>query len=193
MFNGAFEAKRETETMSQNALKTFAENVGRDWGPLSTALVTAVRGHMETLLQAAATEEWLKSLHRDAPSNRELLRDPLHGFVLQAHIEPAGLYRPPHDHGHSWVIYAVVEGESEMGTYGRIPDADGPVRLVKRDSTRVRPGQVQVYLPGDIHDTRCIAGPALLYRFTERDLKQEDQEHHRITRFLERDGAWTAP
>jgi hypothetical protein len=179
--------------MSSNSLNAFAQNVGRDWGPLSTEVVAAIRGHMETLLQAAAPEDWLTSLHRDAPSNRELLRDPRHGFVLQAHREPAGLYRPPHDHGRSWVIYAVLEGESEMGTYGRIADADGAIRLVKRGSTRVGPGQVQVYLPGDIHDTRCVTGPALLYRFTERDLKKEGQEHHTITRFVERNGVWMAP
>jgi len=62
---------------------------------------------------------------------------------------------------------------------------------VKRGSTRVRPGQVQVYLPGDIHDTRCMAGPALLFRLTERDLKKEDREEHRVTRYVEQGGAWT--
>ena len=83
------------------------------------------------------------------------------------------------------------QGEIEMGTYARIEGADGSVRLVKRNSTRVRAGQVQVYLPGDIHDTRCMNGPALLFRFTERDLKKEDKEEHRVTRYVERDGAWT--
>ena len=38
-----------------------------------------------------------------------------------------------------------------------------------------------VYLPGDIHDTRCVTGPALLFRFTERDLKREDKEERRVT------------
>jgi len=77
-----------------------------------------------------------------------------------------------------------------MGTYARVDDAFG-TRLVKRNSTLVRPGQVQVYLPGDIHDTLCVAGPALLFRFTERDLRKEDLEEHRITRFVQRDGFWT--
>jgi hypothetical protein len=66
------------------------------------------------------------------------------------------------------------------------------VKLVKRDSTLVRPGQVQVYLPSrDIHDTRCITGPTLLFRFTERDLKKEDKEEHQVTRYVERNGVWT--
>ena len=120
-----------------------------------------------------------------------MYRDPAHGFVLLAHTEQAGLYRPPHDHGRGWVIYAMQQGESEMGTYARIENPDGSVKLVKRGATLVRPGQLQVYLPGDIHDTRCVSGPALLFRFTERDLKKEDQEEHRVTRYVERDGVWT--
>ena len=179
--------------MAQNSLQSFAQAVNADWAPLSTEVVSAVRHHMETLLKAAPTEAWLHDLHHKGAPSQELIRDANHGFVLQAHTEQTGLYRPPHDHGRSWVIYAVVKGESVMGTYGRIVDASGTVRLVMRDRTHVRPGQVQVYLPGDIHDTRCIGGPALLYRFTERDLKQEDSQHHKITRYVERCGVWVAP
>jgi hypothetical protein len=70
---------------------------------------------------------------------------------------------------------------------------DGSTKLVKRNTTVVRPGQVQVYLPDDIHDTRCLNGPALLLRFTERDLKREDKDEHRVTRYVECDGVWVAP
>jgi hypothetical protein len=80
-----------------------------------------------------------------------------------------------------------------MGTYARLDSPDGGVRLVRRGTTVMRPGDLQVYLPGDIHDTRCVQGPALLFRFTERDLKREDIEAHRVTRYVERDGAWTLP
>jgi hypothetical protein len=177
--------------MVKNSLENWIEAVRRDWGPLSTDVVANCRRHLELLVQAPASEEWLAALHRDAPTNQELYRDPDHGFVLQAHIEETGLYRPPHDHGRSWVIYAVQRGESEMGTYARIDDADGRPVLVKRNTTWVRPGQVQVYLPGDIHDTQCLAGPALLFRFTERDLRREDREEHRVTRYVEREGLWT--
>lgn len=34
-------------------------------------------------------------------------------------------------------------------------------------------------------------GPVLLFRFTERDLKKEDKDEHRVTRHVERDGAWS--
>ena len=78
-----------------------------------------------------------------------------------------------------------------MATYVRMQDPDGAARLVKRDATLVRAGQAKVFLPGDIHDTRCVTGPALLFRFTERDLKKEDKEERKVTRYVERDGVWT--
>jgi hypothetical protein len=78
-----------------------------------------------------------------------------------------------------------------MGTYGRVDGPNGNVRLVKRTATLVKPGQAQVYLPGDIHDTLCVAGPALLFRFTERDLKKEDLVDHKVTRYVQRGGFWT--
>lgn len=73
-----------------------------------------------------------------------------------------------------------------MGTYARVEDEQGKMQLVKRDSKVIQPGQVNVYLPGDIHDTRCTAGPLLLYRFTSCDLKKEV-----VTRYAQQDGIWT--
>ena len=177
--------------MAKNALETFVDEVRWAWGPLSTEVVAECRRQLEQLLRASASEDWLAALHRDPPISKVLYRDPTHGFVLLAHAESAGLYRPPHDHGRGWVIYAIQQGEIEMGTYARVEDPDGRVRLVKRDATLVRPGQVQVYLPGDIHDTLCVTGPALLLRFTGCDLRREDQEEHRVTRYVERGGVWT--
>jgi hypothetical protein len=177
--------------MAKNSLEKFIEGVRQIWGPLTSEVVAGCRQHLEELVKTPSMEEWLAALHREAPAYNEMYRDPTRGFVLLAHTEHVGLYRPPHDHGRGWVIYAIQQGEVEMGTYARIEDPDGSVKLVKRDSTLVRPGQVQVYLPGDIHDTRCISGPALLFRFTERDLKKEDKEEHRVTRYVERDGIWT--
>lgn len=177
--------------MANNTLETSIEAIKLDWGPLSSELIAKCRQHLEELLKSPQSEEWLVSLHQEAPANQELYRDPLHGFVLLAHTEHEGLYRPPHDHGRGWVIYAIQQGEIEMGTYARITNPDGSVELVKRNSTIVRPGQVQVYLPGDIHDTLCISGPALLFRFTGLDLKKEDKEEHRVTRYVNRNGIWT--
>lgn len=176
--------------MTKNSLETFVEEVASVWGPISSEVIEACRRQMEMLLKAPATEEWLATVLGDGPPSHELYRASTNGFVLLAHTEPTGLYRPPHDHGRAWVIYGVIQGESEMGTYSPTVAANGKLKLVKRNTTLVRPGQVQVYLPGDIHDTRCISGPALLLRFTERDLHKEDKVEHLVTRYVEENGNW---
>jgi hypothetical protein len=71
-----------------------------------------------------------------------------------------------------------------------VEHADGQIRLVKRDASSLRAGEARIYLPGDIHDTRCVSGPSLLFRFSDRDLKKEDQEG-RLTRYVLRNGIWT--
>lgn len=177
--------------MGKTALQSFTEGVRSQWGPLTSELAGACQKRMETLLGAPAGEAWLRALHREEPASEELHRDTSHGFVLLAHTEQAGLYRPPHDHGRSWVLYGIQHGEIEMGTYARVEDEDGGVRLVKRNTTLVRAGQAQLYLPGDIHDTRCVSDTALLFRFTERDLRVEDRQHRRLTRYVEKNGIWT--
>lgn len=176
--------------MVGNSLETFIARVRRAWGPLTSELVADCRARIEDLLRAPVTEEWLAELQRELPASRELYRDREHGFMLLAHAETKGLYRSPHDHGRGWVIYAVVQGEMEIGTYSRVQAPDGSVRLVRREAYRVRPGEAKVYLPGDIHDTRCTADAVLYLRFTERDLKKERAEHH-MTQYVERDGVWT--
>lgn len=178
-------------TIYDNSLEGFIEAVRHEWGPISSEIVAACRSHMERLMRAPAAEEWLATLHREAPANSELHRDTTHGFMLLAHTETQGLYRPPHDHGRGWVIYGIQQGELEIGTYARVAAPDGAPRLVKRDATILRAGEVRAYLPGDIHDTTCLSETALLFRFTERDLRREDREEGRVTRYIEGPGYWT--
>lgn len=160
--------------MDHDALDTFITSVRRAYGPLSSELVAHVHAQLTQLTGAPSTERWLQELKDEAPAARELHRDGRHGFLLLAHTEPQGLYRAPHDHGRGWVIYALQHGELEIGTYARTQDAQGRVQLVRRDLSVLRAGEARVYLPGDIHDTRCVNGPATLFRFTDRDLKQEE-------------------
>lgn len=177
--------------MDNNALSTFIQRTRASFGPLTTELIASVHAQLERLVQTPGTERWLQALHEERPASKELYRDAEHGFVLLAHSEPAELYRPPHDHGRGWVIYALERGEMEIGTYARVQDSDGRVRLVKRDMSLLRAGEARVYLPGDIHDTRCLVGPSLLFRFTDRDLKKEEREAHQVTRYIARDNVWT--
>lgn len=160
--------------MTDTEVRTFIAEVGAVWGPLTSELVATCRERLAALLDASAAEPWLASLHADEPESRELHRDAIHDFLLLAHTEQRGRYRPPHDHGRGWVLYAVQRGELETSSYRRIHDREGAARLVRRETFLLRPGDVRVFLPGDIHDTRCTAGPLTLLRFTSRDLSREE-------------------
>jgi len=179
--------------MPSNALDKFKAGIREDWAPISTPVVAKCRQHVAELTLADPGEDWLAALHEERPAARELLRDPAHGYMLLAHSEQQGLYRAPHDHGRAWVVYGVQSGELEVATYAKVADAAGGVRLVRRDMHVLRPGEARAYLPGDIHDTRCLSDTALLFRFTERDLRHEDQVERKLTRFVERHGEWTVP
>lgn len=174
--------------MTGTALDLFAGRVRDQWGPLTSELIAGSSAHLAELLQASRTEAWLADILHERPESRELYRDPVHGFVLLAHTEAEGRYRAPHDHGRSWVLYGVLHGVMEMATYARVEEPGEGPRLVKRGSTRVRPGDVQVYLPGDIHDTLCVSGPAIQFRFTARDLRRETS----MMRYTDAGGAWVA-
>ncbi len=177
--------------MTKTALDRFVAAVRSDWGPISSALVAQCRGHLDALTAADPSEAWLSSLLAERPATRELHREQ-DSFMLLAHSEQLGLYRPPHDHGRAWVVYAVQSGALEVGSYVRVPDVAGD-RLVQRDTIILQPGDAHAYLPGDIHDTHCLTENSLVFRFTERDQRHEDQVERKITRFVERDGAWRLP
>lgn len=179
--------------MTRDSLDQFTASMREDWAPVSTGLIANCRQRLSDLMRADETEGWLGSLTAERPASRELYRDPGNGFMLLAHTENEGLYRPPHDHGRAWVVYGVQSGELEIRTYGNIPTPEGEARLVLRDATVLKAGDTRAYLPGDIHDTRCLTECALLFRFTERDLRREDQVERKVARFAERDGHWTLP
>lgn len=96
--------------MADDALSNFIQYTRAAFGPLTTELVLSVRAQLEQLTAAPSSERWLQALHQEAPGSKELHRDPTHGFVLLAHSEATDLYRPPHDHGRGWVIYALQRG-----------------------------------------------------------------------------------
>lgn len=177
--------------MKPSSLETFVAAARSAWGPLATGVVPNCRDALARLARADVGEPWLAALLADRPAGRELHRDPDHGFVLLAHAEYEGLYRAPHDHGRAWVVYAVQSGELEVATYGKVAGPGGRPRLVLRDTAVLRAGDARAYFPGEIHDTRCLSETAMLFRFTERDLRHEDQVERKVTRFVRQGGAWT--
>ena len=172
--------------MKTNSLETFIQEIQKVWGPLATETVENSRRLMEALVKSSPGEEWSADLLGRASQelNEELYRDATHGFMLMAHSENEGRYRIPHNHGSGWVIYAVLGGEVEMRTYNPMVTPKGQMQVVRKDSYRMKAGDCKVYLPGDIHDTRCISKNVVMLRLTSCDLKVEDREG-RLIRYVE--------
>lgn len=176
--------------MSQSTLDQALATIQAAWRPLDSDLIGACLQALQRLARAPVSEPWLADLVERHPASAELARDPVRGFVLLAHAEPPGLYRPPHDHGRAWVVYAVQSGAMEVRTFIRVTDASGLPHLVQRDSTVLGPGEARAYLPGDIHDTRALDQGALQFRFTERDLRAEDRDGQ-MARYDRPQGGWS--
>jgi hypothetical protein len=174
------------------SLDEFISRVSKAWPEGAERAEETTRSGLASLTGTDASEPWLAELLAERPATRELHRDPAYGFMLLAHAENEGLYRAPHDHGRAWVVYAVQSGELEIGTYRRIELANGDVGIIEQDRSVLRPGEARLYRVGDVHDTRCLSEKAILFRFTERDLRREDVVEGKVTRFAMRDGRWTA-
>jgi len=177
--------------MSITAIDSFARAAASAWPAGGDQLIETCRGALASLAKSDCAEPWLRQLHDEKPASRELYRSLDHGFVLLAHTEREGIYRPPHDHGRAWVVYAVQSGELEVGTYVNEAEPGARPMLVENGRSIIRPGEARAYRTGDIHDTRCLSDTALLFRFTERDLRHEDLVEGKLTRFVSRDGRWT--
>ncbi len=176
--------------MISQSLETFVTRVRSAWGPLSSDLVVECREAMEALARTPSAEPWMAEILADLPAYRELYLDARSSFGLYAYAESAGTYRGPHDHGRGWVVYAVYAGEVEMQTYAKVADDEGKTRLVRRERSVIQPGQCRVFLPGDIHDTRCLAETTLKLRLTSCDFSEEKRAG-RMTEYVQRDGEWT--
>lgn len=166
-----------------NSLDNFIKETKAHWTGLNTETITKVRQLLIDLTKASAEEAWLKEIVSQRPAAKELYRDPDYGFILLAHAEHYGMYRSPHNHGAGWVFYAVRSGEMEMATYKQITTAKGTTHLVSRGTELMKAGDCKVFLPGDIHDTRCQSDDFIQYRLTSSDFKQEIKSG-RMIRFV---------
>lgn len=154
-------------------LNKYITSIVATWNSSPDSLVSQSHHFIDLITADRSLKSWILELLQKKESV-ELYRDEKHGFVLTAYKEKFGHYRVPHNHGNCWVIYSVISGEMEMGTY------DQNVYLLNQ--SRLHSSDSRVYLPGDIHDTRCLSQEVVILRFTSCDLKVEEKEG-RMKRF----------
>lgn len=175
--------------MKNEALHYFIKQVSKLWGPLSGELTKGCKQALARLIAEGKNEDWVKQLLLNKQAVAEVFRSDEHGFILQAHVESAGEYSPPHDHGNGWVIYGTVTGEVKMGIYHPVLTSTGTLKAVQKDLYVQTPGQCNVYLPGDIHDTETTEDATLMLRLTSCDFYQEFQAG-RLIRYLDNSEKW---
>jgi len=84
-----------------------------------------------------------------------LYEDPELGFCICGHVYEGAAAGAPHDHGSSWAIYGLAEGDTEMTDW----------RIVKRGEGEspnlVTPAKTYVLKPGDSHfyDVGAVHSP----------------------------------
>ena len=87
----------------------------------------------------------------DKVSNLLFYEDPDYGFVINALIKNPGGYAMIHDHGPSWTIYGVLQGEERIVHYDAAKRDDGKFDMTEKHADICRPGDVDVVPPRLIH------------------------------------------
>jgi hypothetical protein len=82
-----------------------------------------------------------------------LYEDPELGFCVCGHVYMTAATGEPHDHGSSWAIYGLAEGDTEMVDWRVVKKGEGAIpTLVEPDHSYVlRPGDAHFYDIGVIH------------------------------------------
>ncbi len=176
--------------MALNALQTssslekYIGEIRSVWGDgKDPHLPSKVKSLMEKLLATTSPDEpWMAQIINEAKPSRELYRDPDYGFIQMGHVHKQGHGNTPHDHGPCWVVYGSYSGLTEITLYGRTDDGQEPGRatLEKKELQRLSPGVAHPYLPGQIHSTHAVEGPAVVFRFLSYDLEKVERYRYSL-------------
>ena len=147
------------EAFIEDARQVFASTTD----PRTQAQETARR--MKDLL---AVPDWLED-KLDLPTEGGFERVDFHhdqeyghpegGFLLMCSVQRPGQNNLPHDHGTTWVVYGVYKGDIEQTKWRwSYPESDRTSPEIKPLESWIQgPGDIAFFLPGEIHNTRCVA------------------------------------
>ena len=118
------------------------------------AKLERVAAALGTLLQDRDLLSGELALPRRAVWESYLLYEhPELGYVVTALIHPPGWVGPPHEHGPTWTVYGVCEGEEVIRRYARLDDGarEGYAELRETRAIVAGAGTVDWVRPGEIH------------------------------------------
>jgi len=167
-----------------NSFDRYIGEIRAVWGDgKEPQLPFKIKSLMEKMLASTSPDDpWMAQLLKEGKPSRELYRDPDHGFIQMGHVHKQGHGNTPHDHGPCWVVYGSYSGRTEITLYRRTDDGKEPGRasLEKKDLQHLSPGVVYPYLPGQIHSTHAVEGPAVVFRFLSYDLEKVERYRYSL-------------
>jgi hypothetical protein len=85
-----------------------------------------------------------------------LYEDPELGFCICGHVYEKPAHGAPHDHGPSWAIYGLAEGDTEMTDWRivRKGEGDQPALVEPTRSYVMNRGDSHLYDVGDVHSPK---------------------------------------
>ncbi|MFO1082852.1 MAG: hypothetical protein U1E23_19765 [Reyranellaceae bacterium] len=98
-----------------------------------------------------------KHLTADQCKPRKVLyEDPELGFCICGHVYEKPAHGEPHDHGSSWAIYGLAEGDTEMTDWKivRKGEGDRPSLVEPERSYVLKPGDAHFYDVGVVHSPK---------------------------------------
>ncbi len=120
-----------------------------DPGPAGKQAVCALVS--KVLLDRAFVAQYLTA--EECRPRKVLYEDPELGFCICGHVYVTAAIGEPHDHGSSWAIYGLAEGDTEMVDWRVVKKGEGAIpTLVEPEKSYVlRPGDAHFYDVGVIH------------------------------------------
>jgi predicted metal-dependent enzyme (double-stranded beta helix superfamily) len=133
-------------------------------GLTGAELWSAVEPRLRELLQdpelRRAAGAWPLSHDRTNRTYTNLLffEDPELGFVINGLVKDESGNTAVHDHGDSWVLYGLLEGEETVTRYARIDDGSvaGRAELEEAGEVVLTAGDVDVVPPWSAHKERAL-------------------------------------
>jgi hypothetical protein len=106
-----------------------------------------------------------KHLTPDQCKPRKVLyEDPELGFCICGHVYEGAAAGAPHDHGSSWAIYGLAEGDTEMTDWRVVKKGEGeaPILVAPAKTYMLKPGDSHFYDVGVVHSPKRTAATKLV-------------------------------
>jgi predicted metal-dependent enzyme (double-stranded beta helix superfamily) len=136
----------------------FIQQLRRVWSSIDDVETRMKRAEvlLEQLLADAAIIAHSKQWPWTPGQNLLLYEDPDYHFVINATVRKPGSKGMVHDHGHSWTLYGLLEGNEQIERYKRLDDGKrlGHAELKLVSSREMGPGGVDFVPPYEVHAER---------------------------------------